>query len=254
MKRLLLVFAAAGLLLATPACKKGENDPFLSLKGRKARLAGEYTIASWFSTMSGSDSDDYDESVTIDIEDGKGTVTSYYEYPGIDPVNTIRDIVITADEFIVDKNGTWSRIINLTTTWSEDGDGFIMDRIDYTRVSTLEESGTWSFLGGQAEEFKNKERVLLSVLDSKDSDQTTSEYNFTDGSTSSDPGTLYTYTYEYPEGGNSIIYEIDMLKNKEMTFIQDQSMSDNYVSNYDGDIYAYSMTQTGETKMTFVQN
>lgn len=204
--------------------------------------------------MSGSDSDDYDESVTIDIEDGAGMVTSYYEYPGMDPVNTVRNIVITDEEYIVDKDGTWSRMLNLTTTWSEDGDGFILDRIDYTKVSTLEESGTWSFLGGQAEEFKNKERVLLSVLDSKDSDQTSSKYNFTDGTTNTDPGALYTYTYEYPEVGNAMIYEIDMLKNKEMTFIQDNSMSDNYVSNYDGDIYAYSMTQTGNTEITFIQD
>ena len=45
MKKLLLLGAAAMVLVANlSSCKKGENDPFLSLKSRKARLCGEWTV------------------------------------------------------------------------------------------------------------------------------------------------------------------------------------------------------------------
>jgi hypothetical protein len=47
MKKLLLVLLVA--LIAIPAfqsCKKGEHDPAISLKSRKARLVGEWTLVS----------------------------------------------------------------------------------------------------------------------------------------------------------------------------------------------------------------
>lgn len=47
---LLLVLAAAFVL---PACKKGENDPFLSLLSRKARVVGEWELKSGTITYNG---------------------------------------------------------------------------------------------------------------------------------------------------------------------------------------------------------
>jgi hypothetical protein len=35
-----------GLTLIVGACRKGENDPLLSLKSRQARLAGEWVVSS----------------------------------------------------------------------------------------------------------------------------------------------------------------------------------------------------------------
>lgn len=48
---LLVVLAAAFVL---PSCKKGENDPFLSLHSRKARVVGEWTLKSGTITYDGS--------------------------------------------------------------------------------------------------------------------------------------------------------------------------------------------------------
>ncbi|HRH63758.1 MAG TPA: hypothetical protein PLI68_10565, partial [Bacteroidia bacterium] len=42
-KLVLVVLAAVSVL---PACKKGEEDPFLSLRSRKSRVAGEWTVES----------------------------------------------------------------------------------------------------------------------------------------------------------------------------------------------------------------
>ena len=50
MKKTMLAVFAAGLLLATPSCKKGENDSALSLKSRKSRLTAEWTVASYVET------------------------------------------------------------------------------------------------------------------------------------------------------------------------------------------------------------
>jgi ABC-type phosphate transport system substrate-binding protein len=48
----LLVLLAAILVL--PSCKKGENDPFMSLHSRKARVVGEWTLKSGSITYNGS--------------------------------------------------------------------------------------------------------------------------------------------------------------------------------------------------------
>lgn len=254
MKKALLVFAAIGLLTAIPSCKKGANDPFLSLKGRKARLAGEYEIANMFSTTFSKDSDDNETTVTTDIEDGVGKRTTTWDNPDSDPTTTIRDIVVNDGTFIIEKDGSWARTFNLTMTWTEDGDDFFIDHTDYTQVTTLEESGSWSFLGGQAEEFKKKERVALNVIMTESTEQTTSKTFYTDESTSTDEGPLFEDQTTFAEGANSVIYAIDMLKNKEMIFVQDLDMEDEQLYDFDGVIYSYSMTRTGNTEIRFIQN
>ena len=51
MKKVVLMLTLGGLMLATPSCKKGENDPFLSLSSRKARVAGAWDVTGWESTL-----------------------------------------------------------------------------------------------------------------------------------------------------------------------------------------------------------
>ena len=51
MKNLLLILA---LVAAFTSCKKGENDPFLSLKSRKGRLAGDWIVKSATYTLNDS--------------------------------------------------------------------------------------------------------------------------------------------------------------------------------------------------------
>jgi hypothetical protein len=46
MKKVILMSLAAGLLFTAQSCKKGENDPFLALKSRDARVAGEWKLTS----------------------------------------------------------------------------------------------------------------------------------------------------------------------------------------------------------------
>ncbi len=43
----MLALFGASLLIMTPSCKKGENDPALSLKSRKNRLTADWTVSSY---------------------------------------------------------------------------------------------------------------------------------------------------------------------------------------------------------------
>jgi hypothetical protein len=95
MKRVLLVLLAA--VFAIPAfqsCKKGENDPALSLKSRKARLCGEWNLKEGFTKNINHD----------------GTITTY-TYNGTNVVITATglpdDGYIITKKLTVNKEGTY---------------------------------------------------------------------------------------------------------------------------------------------------
>ncbi|WP_066759457.1 hypothetical protein [Crocinitomix algicola] len=251
MKKIVLAVAAVGLLMATPSCKKGENDPFLSLKSRKSRLAGEYTMASWYMN-SDTEYTNSSEKMTLDINDGSGSRTIIYDSDSGDPTTTVAAVTVNSEEFVVEKDGTWSRKMVITYKYTRDGDGFFVDDRDYVDVVTSEETGTWSFLGGQSEDYKNKERVLLSVTKSDVAVEQEITINYTDG-TSGTVNESSTDNEEFAEGVNSIIYTIDMLKSKEMVFKQDLNEGYDYEEVTDDVVYEGSMTKVGETEIKFVQ-
>lgn len=79
MKRLIILSLALVTGLSISSCKKGENDPALSLKSRNARITGEWALTNisgdFFTKWENSDGtvNTYKQSVTFD--DGKITVT-----------------------------------------------------------------------------------------------------------------------------------------------------------------------------------
>lgn len=249
MKRLLLLVAAAGLLTATPSCKKGENDPSLSLSSRKARLAGEYSLDYWASTYTSVDPDGNKNTETTAINGAIGTRSSVYVEAGGPTTTETKAIKVDKASFLFDKDGTWEAVMNTTTTWTEEEDGFFADSYDYTHVETMKESGNWSFLGGQNDEFKNKERVVLNTLSTVISSKTSVVINYADGGSESDAGNLQTNTYVFDQGEATTVYEIDLLKKKEMVFIQSTVGSSVY-SETDGALtVSYTYTNTGNTEI-----
>ncbi|MCG8573711.1 MAG: hypothetical protein MI810_02410 [Flavobacteriales bacterium] len=217
MKKFFLAVASAGLLITIPACKKGENDPFLSLNSRKARLAGVYEFTSWEShneTFVDGPFQYYSYS-DISIEQGTGTqVTSTALELSGEPFSDTKtkNIRIDNGEFIIDKDGSWEFTMNITLTWEEDAGSVINDYYEFTQRQTINQSGNWEFLP-KSDSFKNKERVLFSEVTHQAFVLTTKKVVFVDGSSS---------TWVIEEGAIShngpskTIYEIDGLKNKEM--------------------------------------
>lgn len=128
-----LIMAAAIAASALPSCKKGENDPFLSLRTRKARVAGEWKVTS-----------------------GKGSntqtgawnpYTSSWTYDGSTQSET-------------EGGNTTSFPRTITYSFEKDGTYTHTDISDGATVTT---TGTWNFLQGVGET-KNKSRLALNEL------------------------------------------------------------------------------------------
>ncbi len=248
MKKVFLFVAAAGLLAVTPSCKKGENDPALSLKSRKARLAGEYNVDSWEMNENTVYLDGDKETVMIEIEGDKGTITLTDQPSGESPIERSGTITVNELTYTFEKDGTWSRVIDIETTTVEDG-FFDVDRTEVTTKISTTESGTWSFLGGQSEEFKNKERISLSILSSVEKEQETEVIYYTDNTTETDSDPETTTEITYTDGESTETIQIDMLKGKEMTFITDgETEIEN--NNGGGFIFGYTTTTTGKIELS----
>ncbi len=224
MKKAMLMLVGGVLLLATPSCKKGENDPFLSLKSRKARLAGGYVVSK-MESIEKINGENYETVTTITfdgetvfekIDNSGGQSPESYTYP------------VTSAEWVFKKDGTWEMAwIYVKTVIVED---------DYYKTTTITnynqtQSGTWSFIGKLKKQYKNKERVQLSILkeDIIKSDDVTSLDKISNTTTSSK--TQDNNNATYANGENVLIYDIDMLKNKEMVF--KLSNEQNFTSHYD---------------------
>lgn len=119
--------------LSFEGCKKGEGDPFLSLKSRKARVAGEWKVTKG------------------EGKDISGSATTTWTYDGTTQTNTTGAFTSTdkfTDEYTFEKDGTFK----LTET---DNNG------SPAVVTTV--TGTWNFTGGVGD-MKNKSQLLLTYL------------------------------------------------------------------------------------------
>jgi hypothetical protein len=141
----LVVVSGAGFL---QSCKKGENDPFLSLRTRRARITGEWTMTGMTSTTVqtlGSSSS------TTSRTYSDGTETSTYTYTGGSMTTTDHYTIVNTFR----KDGTYTEV------YTTDSD-----------VTTIE--GTWMFLNKSKEDkLKNKEAILLTNTKTTSSGGTT---------------------------------------------------------------------------------
>jgi hypothetical protein len=130
--------AVAALVLASfgfEGCKKGENDPFMSLHSRKARVAGEWKVTAG----SGTDATSSPASTSSWTYDG----ASYVQTSGSNSVTTAMTITY---EF--EKDGTFKTITTVTAP-------------SYSDVYT--ETGTWNFTGKVGDD-KNKDHLVMKTL------------------------------------------------------------------------------------------
>lgn len=154
MKKVLFLSTAV-LLLTTvfTACKKGENDPFLSLRSRKARLVGEWNLnyAEYLhaTTLANTTSNEgisfYDNTeVTVNSTYVSGVVANH------EVVSSPCTVKLT-----IEKNGTYTQV-----------------KTKNDEVTTTK--GTWIFLKKNDEnDLKNKEAILLTESSITNSSGTT---------------------------------------------------------------------------------
>ncbi|MDH4473541.1 MAG: hypothetical protein QE487_13110 [Fluviicola sp.] len=156
------IFISATMLLVTTifsACKKGENDPLFSLRSRKARLAGEWTLTTL----------EYGGQSIV----GNTTQSTVISYDGQTETKNITTTISG-----VSTNAITTATYTMVLTIEKDG---TFEQIRKENGVTETTKGTWVFLGKSKEnELKGKEAVLLTETSFTDATGTTT-YEGLDG-------------------------------------------------------------------------
>ena len=201
-KTFILLFVAALGAGTMSSCKKSN----------KGKLSGEWTVASISETdASTSGNPSVTNTTVVSSADGAALsiVSSSSAAGSTDATNTG---VINAATWNIEKDGTWSRTMDVTLSGTETG---------YTWTSSEAETttGTWSFVGkDKSADFKRNDRVVFNTLTSATG--YSDSYTVTGGSavtsTSSD-------SYSWQTGENQATYVITESKKKELTLTQEGS-------------------------------
>lgn len=137
-KILLILFAITSTIVFDSCLKKGEDDPFLSLKSRKARVAGDWEVVSFkytdTYTSTSNPTSNYIDTYTMN----GSTYTSVSTYPNNPTLNST-------------DNGT------RTWKWTFEKDGKF-ENTDTEDGQTTTTKGTWNFTAGVGE-LKNKSQI-----------------------------------------------------------------------------------------------
>lgn len=212
MKKTMLLLLGAGLFIATPSCKKGENDPLLSLKSRKARLAGEYKVSKIERVSKSIDNSGQVVSQTDYTYDGGSTATTITTTTSGNTTTSTEQISLYETTF--KKDGTWEMKKNYTTVSVFEIPNLTKTTTTTDRVETT--TGVWAFVGKTKDKYKNKERLQLSTLNFENDYTTTdvTEDLLFGGTTTTSNSGKNAYTFSALE--YTMTYAIDMLKSKEI--------------------------------------
>lgn len=182
----LSVLLAASLVL--DGCRVGDGDPFLSLRSRKARLAGEWHVTSG-------------EGSTI-FNGASGTQTTTWSHDGsiyteVTPSLTIAYGLTIEYEF--EKDGAYS--MTSSKTYGSPATTIVVS-----------DKGKWNFTGGVGKT-KNKSQIVLRA-------ESRVQSTVTGSST-----VTQTFTYNGSDMPTTI-YDLYELKNKEIIITRDGSWTD----------------------------
>jgi len=133
-----ILFFSIITLIITSACKKGANDPSISLRTRKARVVGEWTIASGTSTYSTTDV------FKATTQERYSFTENEYNYVGTDENNL---------------NYTAKGLYFFKMKFEKDGKVTITETYD-NQTTTI--NGTWNFNAGIGKN-KSKEQIIIHV-------------------------------------------------------------------------------------------
>lgn len=222
MKKLFVYGLSIALVAGAASCKKSS----------KGKMANEWTISSYESTITstttntGSPADTDVQSISSD--GATLTITSSSNGTANDPVTG----TVNAFTYTIEKDGTWSSLMDITTTQTIDIGGTVYTA---TTNSKEESTGTFDFLNGVSKDFKKNERVVFNTLTSKTTTVSSSDIPGSSSSTDVDD-------YTYAEGENSMIYVITESKKKSLIL----TSAENNTYTTDG----YNSTDVGSTTMT----
>ncbi|NLA25210.1 MAG: hypothetical protein GX879_09620 [Bacteroidales bacterium] len=217
------------LLPSLSGCfKKGDEDPFLSIYTRKARVTGLWTVDYYNSNLKTIYGDD--ETQLRTIIDIKGT--SWKEtttWLGTDSIREIKGKIVLDNAgqpkftYYFDKNGIMRYIYEYETVRIGENEDI---GVDTTVTTTIrhEYTGTWNFLGN-IDDYKNKERIALVIEEEKYVEiETRYIVSEDDEGAGEFRSTRQARTIRYANGEMSTFWTLRMLKNKEI--IMDQNIDE----------------------------
>ncbi|MFZ5554150.1 MAG: hypothetical protein ACOZCO_13620 [Bacteroidota bacterium] len=175
MKQIVTTTLAGVAVMATlfSGCKKGENDPFLSVHTRKARMTGDWKLTSGKTTET--DYNSFSSTTTV-------TTTTF------DGANASESMVVTTP--VSSNTFTDSYVYTENMTFNRDG-SFSGTNVNDGITTTFE--GTWNFEGGVGET-KNKSKLVLFYTKITE-----------DGATVTIEGNMYQFVYDIDELRNKKI-------------------------------------------------
>jgi len=207
-------------LLTTSCFKKGEEDPFLSIYTRKARVTGEWTITDMKSVIK-STFEETDQILTTTTVTGLDWNQTIEILGAEDSIVEIEGIVVDGrNKIIFYSDGRFVQIWEYEySTVEELNEG----ESTFTTIYKVQEemNGTWNFLNN-IDDFKNKERLAIVIMENKSK---TSVYTLTvseEDETIPVPTFLTSYgtSQKYANGEMSTIWTLRMLKNKQIIMEQ----------------------------------
>ncbi len=169
MRQRFLVSLVISLGLSFSSCRKGAEDPFLSLRSRTARVAGDWTVVSYnkqqVTQYAYPDGSQYTQQFTSNF----GPVN--YQETSTDTGNTVRINTgkISRSEFHFTKSGNWNSLIEYYVYENQAVGGYYISKV------RKEEDGTWSF-NSKSGDLKNKESMDLLTKNSNSFYYTYSTY------------------------------------------------------------------------------
>ena len=136
------------------------------------------------------------------------TITSVSSSSSAGAVTSTENGTVAAATWNIEKDGTWTRIIDMTFTVTE-------PTYSFSNQNVTTESGTWSFVGkNKTADLKKNERVVMSTLSSSSTVNST----YTVGGVSSTDTSTDTQTYS--EGEYAETFLIVESKSKELSLSQ----------------------------------
>ena len=252
-RQIIIMIAVSAIFIPTiTSCKKGEGDPSLSLQSRKARVEGEWTIDHWieeysYTSISTYNNNTFNETGISSSELSGDKITISIKSNNVSPYDTFDyEISVKADAvatFTFKKDGTFTRRISYSNIKIDDPS---YENVTFSQ--SIETKGTWNFLGGVEKDYKNKERIVLNILE-----QTIkSNFSDTDGNSGSNE-----YIITYSNGQSSEVWHLHTLKSDEMILDGSLNGTESYNSTeiFYGDKYddKEMISVTGSVRGTLVQ-
>lgn len=173
-KNVLIILVLALTATFVNSCKKGDEDPFISFRSRKARVEGLWNFdiytkntVSVYTEQDNPRTEIYSEEIGGEDANSDEMVTST-ETKTLADSKTVKGLG-TVTEYTVNFTGSnqfkMTKIYTLKSTFSEvtdtTSDNYVTK--SYVRIEnvTIKYKGTWNFLDKIKDEYKNKERIAL---------------------------------------------------------------------------------------------